>query len=427
MDARFRKAGALAGTVRAPGDKSISHRAAIIGALAQGTTTVSGFSEGADCASTLGVLAGLGVAIEREAERVTITGTGGEGFTEPASELDCGNSGTTMRLVAGAVCPFPVDVTFTGDESLLRRPMGRVVLPLTLMGARLSAADEEGHPPLRVRGGALTGINYSPPVASAQVKSAVLLAGLGAEGYTTVNELAATRDHTERMLRKSGISLLKDGLAVTLKPGVPQALDVRIPGDFSSAAFFITAALMCPGSRVTISYVGLNPTRTAFLRLVEKMGADISFTTTDDGWEPAGDITVKHSGLRGIEVSPEDVAEAVDEVTLIALLATAAEGRTAIRGAAELRHKESDRISGAVAGLKAMGVRIDETPDGMEIAGPAQLRGARVSSFCDHRVGMMMAVAGLAADGETVVDGWEWTRISYPGFEDALGALAGEG
>jgi 3-phosphoshikimate 1-carboxyvinyltransferase len=229
------------------------------------------------------------------------------------------------------------------------------------------------------------------------------------------------------MLRKSGISVLKDGLAVTLKPGVPQALDVRIPGDFSSAAFFIAAALMCPGSRVTISYVGLNPTRTAFLRLVEKMGADISFTTTDDGWEPAGDITVKHSGLRGIEVSPEDVAEAVDEVTLVALLATAAEGRTAIRGAAELRHKESDRISGAVAGLKAMGARIDETPDGMEIAGPTKLRGARVSSFCDHRVGMMMAVAGLAADGETVVEGWEWTRTSYPGFEDALGALAGEG
>jgi 3-phosphoshikimate 1-carboxyvinyltransferase len=421
VEARFERAGALAGDLDVPGDKSISHRAAIIGALARGTTTITNFSPGADCASTLGVLERLGAAIERETGRLKIEGKGGF-FSQPAGDLDCGNSGTTMRLIAGAVAPSPIDVTLAGDESLNGRPMGRVIVPLTLMGARVIASDEGGHPPLRVRGGALEGIEYSPPVASAQVKSAVLLAGLGAAGPTTVYELTATRDHTERMLAKSGVSLRAEGLSVTVEPGVPQAFEMDVPGDFSSAAFFIAAALMCPGSHLRLHGVGLNPTRTAFLDLVRRMGAIVE-VSSDRGWEPAGDITAYHSDLSAIEISQADVAGAIDEVTLLALLATAAQGRTVIAGAGELRHKESDRIAATVRGLRALGARIEETHDGMAIDGPTRLKGAAVSSFRDHRLGMMLAVAGLAAEGETTVDGWEWTRISYPGFEEALAGL----
>lgn len=426
MRARFGGTGALTGEVTVPGDKSISHRAAVVGALASGTTTVSNFSDGADCASTLKALSGLGVDIGRAAGLLRIEGTGGRGFAQPPGEIDCGNSGTTMRLLAGSVAPYPVDVTFRGDESLMRRPMARIIAPLALMGATVEAFGEGGRPPLRVRGGPLTGIEYSTPVASAQVKSAVLLAGLGARGATIVREPTPTRDHTERMLARAGIVIRAEGLSVRLEPGIPEALDIEVPGDFSSAAFFITAALICPGSRLTLRGVGLNPTRTAFLELVRRMGGDVVTSGVSDSGEPVGDINVRHSALRGIEVSPGDVAAAIDEVTLLALLATAAEGKTVITGADELRHKESDRISGAVAGLRAMGAVAEETADGMTLQGPARLHGASVSGSSDHRIAMMLAVAGLAAEGETVVDGWEWTRISYPGFEKALERLGTE-
>jgi len=423
VEAVFRKTGALTGEISVPGDKSISHRAAIVGALARGTTNISGFSTGADCASTLEVLRVLGAPITDDGDTVTIEGTGGRGFEQPSVRLECGNSGTTMRLMAGAVAPYPIEAVLTGDESLLARPMGRIIEPLTLMGACLEAGDDRGHPPLRIRGGGLRGINYSVPVASAQVKSAILLAGLGAKEFTTVNEPAVTRDHTERMLRASGIDVRGDGLSVTVAPGVPGALDFAVPGDFSSAAFFIAAALMCPGSRVVVKSVGLNPTRTAFLQLARRMGAMIEEMPVGDGWEPVGDIKVEYGSLRAIEVLPTDVAGAIDEVTLVALLATAASGTTVISGAGELRHKEFDRIKGAVDGLRAMGAHIEETGDGMVIEGPSYLVGTRVSSSGDHRLGMMLAVAGLAASGETTVDGWEWTRISYPGFAHDLETL----
>ncbi|MHB8895580.1 MAG: 3-phosphoshikimate 1-carboxyvinyltransferase [Candidatus Geothermincolia bacterium] len=428
MEAVFTKSGPLSGRVKVPGDKSISHRAAIVGALARGTTTISNYSGGADCASTLAVLRGLGVEIHEENGKLFIGGTGGAGFDDAVRELDCGNSGTTMRLVAGAIAPFPVDVILTGDASLMCRPMGRVMHPLELMGAKLTASDDRGHPPLKVIGGKLQGIEYSPPVASAQVKSAVLLAGLGATGRTTVRELAATRDHTERMLRLAGIEVSTEGMSVTVEPAVPSAVDVAVPGDFSSAAFFLAAALMVPGSRVTVESTGLNPSRTSFLDVVRRMGAvvDHDVFEVDDTSEPTGDVRVEYSELKAIEMTPAEVAESIDEVTLVALLATAAMGRTVIRGALELRHKESDRIRGTVEGLRAMGAMIEETADGIVVEGPTALFGARVDSRRDHRLAMMLAVAGMAASGETVVDGWEWTEISYPGFANVIEGLRGK-
>lgn len=418
----------MRGTIVVPGDKSISHRAGIVGALADGTSSVSNFSDGADCQSTLSVLEKLGVGIAREGDRLTIDGRGRRGFEQPDAPLDCGNSGTTMRLMAGALAPWRILATLTGDESLLKRPMSRVIVPLELMGASIEASDEGGHPPLSLTGSDLIGIEYSPSVASAQVKSAVLLAGLGASGSTTVRESTATRDHTERMLRSAGIELRSNGLDVTVEPGTPAAVEVVVPGDFSSAAFFIAAALMRPGSRVTISSVGLNPTRTAFLGLVRRMGGFIEVDPFDDDQsrEPVGDIAIEHGDLRAIEVSTQEVAESIDEVTLIALLATAATGKTVINGATELRHKESDRIRGTVEGLRAMGAMIEETADGMTVEGPTALQGARVSSNRDHRLAMMLALAAMSAEGETVVDGWEWTRISYPGFESELSRLSGK-
>ncbi len=426
MDERFEPSGALAGTVIVPGDKSISHRAAIIGSLARGTTNIRGFSEAADCASTLEVLRALGVKIVASDGVLEVAGMGVGGFKAPAGPLHCGNSGTTMRLMAGALATSPIAAVLTGDESLNRRPMRRVIEPLVTMGAKCQASDEAGHPPLTVRGGSLQAVTYAPPVASAQVKSAVLLAGLGARGTTTVTESVPTRDHTERMLRLAGIEVAGEGSAVSVTPGVPEAFDLRVPGDFSSAAFFIAAALMVPGSALTVSGVGLNPTRTHFLGMLERMGARLKVTPGDGGSEPTGDVRVEHGPLTAIDVSPREVALSIDEITLLALVACAAEGRTTIKGAGELRYKESDRIRGTVQGLQAMGARVEEITGGMAIEGPVRLRGTRVGSRGDHRIAMMFAVAALAAEGVTVVQGWEWTQISYPGFAQALRRLKEE-
>jgi 3-phosphoshikimate 1-carboxyvinyltransferase len=425
LQAVFSRSGPLVGALRVPGDKSISHRAAIVGALAEGTTAITGFSDGADCASTLRVLRGLGVDIDKKDDVVRVVGRGEHGFVQPRDDLDCGNSGTTMRLLAGAVAPWPLRATFTGDESLTRRPMSRIADPLRRMGATLTLGDETGHPPITVEGARLSGIDYAVPVASAQVKSAILLAGLGASGKTVVREKAPTRDHTERMLAASGIAVEKKDLSITLVQGVPLALDIEVPGDFSSAAFFLAAALMVPGSRVTVGSVGLNPTRTGFLKVLMRMGASIETDVSRSAPEPCGDIRVESGPLRGVEVSAEEVALAIDEVTLIALLATSAEGRTTISGAGELRHKESDRLAATVASLRAMGAMVEESAEGMTIDGPTGLYGARLDCGGDHRIAMMLAIGGLVAEGETVVDGWEWTRISYPGFEGALRGVGG--
>lgn len=423
MQFAFGKSGPLLGDITVPGDKSISHRAAITSALARGTSSIKNFSPAEDCASTVGVLRALGVDVRHEGEVLVVEGRADLGFEQPSQPLDAGNSGTTMRLVAGALAPWPLDVMLTGDSSLLGRPMGRIIVPLTLMGANVQASDEEGHPPLMVDGGGLHGIEYAPPVASAQVKSAVLLAGLGASGETTVDELVLTRDHTERIFQLMGIDVSRQGLAVCVRPGVPVARELVIPGDISSAAFIIASALLCPGSEVSIRAVGLNPTRTAFLELLSAMGADIEIAIQEDDWEPVGIIRARHGELHAIELSSEDVARSIDEVTLIALLATQARGRTEIHGAGELRHKESDRIRGTVESLREMGARVEETADGMVISGPCTLKGAAVSARRDHRIAMMLALAGLVAEGTTVVSGWEWTQVSYPGFANVLKEL----
>ena len=418
----------MTGEVVVPGDKSISHRAAIIGALARGTSLIRGYSPAADCESTLRALEELGVDVRRRGAEIRVKGAAGASLREPDSPVDTGNSGTTMRLLAGAVASMPISVTFTGDDSLRRRPMNRVIEPLSLMGARVTSSDEEGHPPLLLRGGKLRGIEYSPRVASAQVKSAVMLAGLAASGPTSVNELVRTRDHTERVLEATGIEVTVNGLTVTVQPGVPLAVEIDVPGDFSSAAFVLAAAAIVPGSDVLVRSVGLNPTRTGFLGLLERMGADLEVTLESEDWEPRGSVRARYAPLRAVELSAEDVASAIDEITLIALLATRAQGRTRITGASELRLKESDRIAGTVTGLAALGARVEETRDGVEVEGPCELEGTEVAAGGDHRLAMMLAIAGLVAEGRTVVDGWEWTTVSYPGFEkvlERLGAGAG--
>jgi 3-phosphoshikimate 1-carboxyvinyltransferase len=420
----FERSENLSGVVTVPPDKSISHRAAILSSLCRGESVIEGYSTAADCRSTLMCLGDLGVKQSWLGDKLTVEGRGAEGFDRPSGPLDCGNSATTMRLLAGVLAGEPFDVTLTGDESLLGRPMGRIIEPIAMMGAGISAEGEGERPPLRIKGGPLRGISYSPPMASAQVKSAILIAGLKARGSTTVSEIVQTRDHTERMLEVMGITVRRAGLAVSVEPGAPKPYDFDIPGDISSAAFIIAAALVCPGSKITLRDVGLNPTRTAFIDLLLRMGADVEIREEATGsWEPRGTIEVKYGSLSAIEVNPEDVAGAIDEIPLLALLATRANGRTEINGADELRHKESDRLGGTTHGLSSMGARVKETPGGMVIEGPTELAGAAVSSQRDHRLAMMFALAGLTASGQTTVWDWEFTDISYPGFDEVLKGL----
>lgn len=435
MDAVFRGGHPLAGEARVPSDKSISHRAAIIGALADGTSVVVNYSPAADCVSTLECLKALGVELVRSGDTLRVQGTGVRGFSQPEAPLDAGNSGTTMRLLSGAVAARPISVTITGDDSLRSRPMGRITEPLAEMGARIEAGDPGGHPPLEITGGDLVGIEYEPPVASAQVKSCVLLAGLGASGPTTVREKVRTRDHTERLLSRAGIEISRHGRSVAVFPGTPGSFEIEVPGDISSAAFLLAAALVVPGSEVTVRSVGLNPTRTGFLDVLAAMGADVQVSCdaepegrTDKvpSCEPSGFLTARYSELAGVKLGGEEVARAIDEVTLIALLATRAEGRTVIKGARELRYKESDRIRSAVAGLRALGAVIEEEPEGMVVEGPRRLKGAAVSAGGDHRIAMMLAVAGLLAEGETVISGWESTDVSFPGFLQAVRGLGAD-
>lgn len=414
----------LGGVISVPGDKSISHRAAILAAIARGTSRITGFSPSSDCSSTLGAITVLGVSQDREGSWISIEGRGEEGFIQPQREIDAGNSATTMRLLSGVIASMPITATLTGDASLKRRPMRRIAEPLELMGARFEAADSEGHPPLSVRGSSLKGIDYSPPVASAQVKSAVLLAGLRASGRTTVNEMARTRDHTERMLEYMGVGVRRNGLAASVEAAVPSAREITIPGDISSAAFLVAASILCPDSEVRIEGVGLNPTRTGFLDIVCRMGARVT-VDKDENWEPVGRVVASHSDLSAVDLDAGDVARAIDEIPLVALMASRAAGRTVIHGAGELRLKESDRIRNTVTGLRAMGAEVEETRDGMVIEGPCRLRGTRVSPGKDHRLALMFAVAGMVAEGKTVVEDWEWTEVSFPGFIDSVVSLGG--
>jgi 3-phosphoshikimate 1-carboxyvinyltransferase len=420
MNLRVRPANRLTGRAEVPGDKSISHRAALLGGIAQGVTEIHGYLEAEDCLRSLAAIEALGVEVTRKGPgEYRIAGAGLRGLCEPGDVIDCGNSGTTARLLLGILAGQPFWTMLTGDESLRRRPMGRVAEPLRRMGATVVGRADGARLPLAVRGAdRLTAIDYLLPVASAQLKSALLLAGLYAGGPVTVREPAVSRDHSERMLRRFGVLVETTDGMVRLTPSELTGTTLRVPGDLSSAAFLLAAALVVPGSRVTVAGVGLNPTRTGLLDVLGEMGARLVVTR--------GSIGAETSELRGTRIAGALIPRLIDEVPVLAVVAAVAEGRTEIRDAAELRVKESDRIAMLARGLGAMGVRVSELPDGLAIDGGARLRGARVASGGDHRLAMALAVAGLAAEGETVVEDTACIDTSFPSFAETVNALTGE-
>jgi 3-phosphoshikimate 1-carboxyvinyltransferase len=416
-------AACVRGTFTLPGDKSISHRAAILGAMAEGETRIANFSEAADCASTLGCLRGLGVGVERDGPRVTIRG-GLDAWRGPARALDAGNSGSTIRMLAGPLASRPFRTTLIGDASLSRRPLERVAVPLRAMGATVETTD--GHAPLAITGGPLRGMTHELPVASAQVKTALLLAGLSAEGRTTVREPMASRDHTERMLAAFGARVERDGLAATVDGGTRlRGTAVEVPGDASSAAFLVVAALVLPDSEVRLEGVLLSPTRTAFVDVLRAMGGAVEATLERSDPEPVGSIVARSSALRGIRIDPALVPSLIDEVPALAVAGAFASGRLEVSDAGELRHKETDRIAALVRGLTALGARVEERPDGLVVAGGAPLRGARVDSEDDHRIAMALSVAALGARGASEVARGECVAVSFPSFYEVLGRATG--
>jgi 3-phosphoshikimate 1-carboxyvinyltransferase len=413
----------LRGRVCVPGNKSISHRALLLGALAEGDSQVSGFLLSGDCLATLGRLRELGVEIETHDETtLTVHGRGLYGLRPSTAPLDCVRSGTTMRLLAGILAGQSFESTLTGDPQLLRRPMRRIVEPLRRMGAEIE--DTDGCAPLTIHGRTLRGYDHTLAVASAQVKSALLLAGLYADGPTIVREPGPARDHTERMLAAMGANINISGLTITLSPCPPLSLSplfLSIPGDISSAAFPLVAAALVPDSKVTVEDVGVNPTRTGVLDVLRAMGADVTLDNEhEQGGEPVADVTVRSSDLVGVEVGGDVVVRALDEFPVLAVAATQARGTTRVRDAAELRVKETDRIAAVVAELRALGARIDPLPDGFIIEGPTPLRGAVVDSHGDHRLAMALVVAGLIAGGETVIENAECISDSFPGFVELM-------
>ncbi|RST73623.1 3-phosphoshikimate 1-carboxyvinyltransferase [Siminovitchia acidinfaciens] len=415
----------LSGTFRVPGDKSISHRAVMLGAIADGKTKVHGLLTGDDCLNTIDCFRKLGVQISQEGEYVEIDGTGFDGLKEPHEILDVGNSGTTIRLMLGILAGAPFHTCLIGDDSITNRPMDRVARPLRQMGAKIDGRENGSFAPISIRGGGLEGIDYASPVASAQVKSAILLAGLQAEGTTTVIEPQTSRDHTERMLTAFGCQVEVDGLKTTIKGKQDlKGTTIQVPGDISSAAFFLIAGAIVPNSELKIKNVGINPTRTGILEVLEEMGADILIEETDsNNFEPVADITIKTSVLKGIEIGGDIIPRLIDEIPIIALAATQAKGRTVIKDAAELKVKETNRIDTVVDELSKMGAKIEATEDGMIIHGGTELLPAVVNSHGDHRIGMMLAIASCIAKGETVIENSEAISISYPNFFQHLKEL----
>jgi 3-phosphoshikimate 1-carboxyvinyltransferase len=440
--AHVRAAARLRGDLRLPGDKSISHRALMLAALAAGESRIVGAGDGADVRSTAAVVAALGASVERRAEDGPTVGyrvvsPGADGLTEPDRILDCGNSGTSLRLLAGVVAGLPMTTILDGDASLRRRPVARIIEPLRRMGAVLHARRNDSLPPLTVVGRTpLEAIDFETPVPSAQVKSAILLAGLRADGPTTVREAIATRDHTERMLRARGVAVERSetptgGVAWTIRGGTAvEAVQERVPGDVSAAAFWLVAGAVHPDAELVLQDVGVNPTRRAVIDILRSMGADIeerpngvraTGAAPDDGvGEPIADLVVRSSALRAVNLGPADVAAAIDEIPVLCLAATLATGTTVIRGAGELRNKESDRIAGVAAGLRSLGARIAVDGDTLTIDGGARLVGAETDSLDDHRLAMTFAIAGLLATGRTSVEHAGSAAISYPGFFDDL-------
>ena len=415
----------LRGSLHVPGDKSISHRSVMFGALAKGDTEISNFLRGADCLSTISCFRSMGVDIEEKGENILVRGKGLHGLRRPDHVLDCGNSGTTTRLISGILAAQDFDVTLTGDESIQKRPMKRIIDPLSLMGAEIESVRGNGCAPLHITGAPLHGISYSTPVASAQVKSAILLAGLYADGETRVTEPAPSRNHTELMLSSFGADVRTEGTTVTIRQAEElYGQKIQVPGDISSAAFFIAAGLLIPGSEILLKNVGVNPTRDGVLRVFRRMGGSIETTALSSGaGEPAADLLVKASRLHGVEIGGEEIPSLIDEIPVIAAAACFADGVTVIRDAAELKVKESNRIAAMTENLRAMGADVTETEDGMIIRGGRPLHGAVIDSRNDHRIAMTFAVAALAAEGETSIPQWDCVNISYPGFLEDLRKL----
>lgn len=415
----------LQGELSIPGDKSISHRAVMFGSLAKGTTHISNFLSGADCLATIDCFRKMGVEIEQNGTDVTVYGNGLHGLKQPEEILDVGNSGTTTRLISGILAGQDFQVTLSGDASLNKRPMKRIMNPLKMMGADIESVNGNGCAPLHICGGKLKGIHYESPVASAQVKSCALLAGLYADGKTSVTEPVLSRNHTELMLRSFGVQVDSEGTTATITPPDEMyATDITVPGDISSATFFIVAGLITPNSHICLKNVGINPTRDGILRVCRDMGADITLENiVDNGGEPTADIIVKTSHLKGTVIGGEVIPTLIDEIPVIALLAAFADGKTVIKDAAELKVKESDRIALTVDNLVKMGVDATATDDGMIIRGGNKLHGANIHCKYDHRIAMTFSIAGINADGETIIEDAECVDVSYPTFYDQLNNL----
>ena len=425
MNAVIKPSGKLRGEITVPGDKSISHRSVMLGSIAKGGTKISGFLTGEDCLSTIDCFKKLGIDIEVNGTDVTVHGKGLKGLSAPAETLDVGNSGTTLRLMSGILSAQPFTTRLTGDSSIQKRPMGRVASPLGLMGAKITSENEKMTAPLTIEGQRLHGIDYTLPVASAQVKSALILAGLYADGETRITEPEATRDHTEIMLNYLGADIRKEGDTIVVRPAAElTGKDITVPGDISSAAYFIAAALISKDSEVLIKNVGVNPTRTGIITAFKAMGGNIELTNerTVCG-EPVADILVRSSRLHGVVIKGAIIPKLIDEIPVIAAAACYASGETVIADAAELRVKESDRIKTMAAELGRMGATVIQTDDGMVILGGIPLHGAVCESYNDHRVAMSVAVAALGAKGETQIKDCGCVDISFPGYFDALKSL----
>ena len=421
----------LKGEVTIPGDKSISHRSIMLGSIALGTTEITHFLEGADCLSTIDCFRKMGVEIERKPSSILVHGKGLRGLTAPASTLNVGNSGTTTRLISGILSGQNFANTLSGDDSLNSRPMKRIMTPLNTMGAHIRSLNDNGCAPLHIRPGALHGIHYQSPVASAQVKSAVLLAGLYADSPTSVTEPALSRNHTELMLQGFGAyvatDLHTDGTATAHVEPCKELYgqQICVPGDISSAAYFIAAALLVPGSELLVKNVGTNFTRAGFLKVCKAMGADIeTVSQTIEGGESRADLLVRYSHLKGTVIEGDIIPTLIDEIPMIAIMAAFADGQTVIRDAAELKVKETNRIDTVTAGLKAMGAVITPTDDGMIIEGTGHLNGASIQSYLDHRIAMAFSVAGLASDGETQIVDSQCVDVSYPEFYATLNSVS---
>jgi 3-phosphoshikimate 1-carboxyvinyltransferase len=425
MDELISPARSVAGTVALPGDKSISHRLAMLSAIAEGTSTIRNYSSGADCQSTLGCVEALGAAVTRNGSDITVEGRGLKGLRSPAAKLDAGNSGSTIRMLSGILAGQDFASEIAGDESLARRPMGRIIQPLTEMGAHLEARDGR-FPPLRIQGRQLRAIDYTLPVASAQVKTCVLFAGLLANGTTTVREPVRTRDHTELALRQFGAEIsVKQRVISVQGPAKLTAGEVRVPGDLSSAAFFLIAALLVPGSNVVITGVGLNPTRSALLDFLAGMGAPVRvLDVREESGELAGDISVQYAPVRGGVLEGPMTAALIDEIPALSILGAVAKEGLLVRDASELRVKETDRIATVVENLGRMGVEAQACPDGLRVPGGQRFRAAEINSFGDHRIAMAFSVAALAADGPCTIRNAGAASVSFPEFYTTLRRIA---